>query len=84
MKLAKISIFLLGIGLLHASAFADIYECSTDGYCHDNVATEGDIGPCDDSYCGAPVLKLQADQTCHQFSPCGADEGKVNATSCAQ
>lgn len=74
MKVLALSLFVLSA--LPLSAFANQYECSDDGYCHDVQVTAEDLGQVDDSYCGDIVTKLVADGSCHQFSPCGADEGK--------
>lgn len=83
MKLMSISVLFIGLGMFHGSAYADEFACSNDdGYCHRYVATEGDTGPTDDSFCGETKTKISSvDQSCHLYSPCGADEGKV-ASGC--
>jgi hypothetical protein len=89
MKTIQISVFLLAaLSVFHTSAFADQFECQDDGYCHQAVATEGDIGVAgDQSECGKLTFKMVTDpkaqdQTCHEISPCGGDDGKVGLNSC--
>jgi hypothetical protein len=71
-----LALSLLVLSAVSHSAIADQFECSDDGYCHDEVVTSEDLGVVDDSYCGKTEFKVIADGSCHQFSPCGADEGK--------
>jgi len=66
---------LLVLSAVSHSAIADQFVCSDDGYCHQEVVTSEDLGRVDDSYCGEVVYKPGTDGGCHQFSPCGADEG---------
>lgn len=73
MKVLALTLFILSAFPWHA--FADEYECSDDGYCHQVEVTSEDLGRVDDSYCGDVVLTLATDGNCHQYSPCGADEG---------
>lgn len=75
MKVLALSLLVLSVAPF--SAFADQFECSDDGYCHDFQVTAEDLGRVDDSYCGKNEFKLVTDGSCHQFSPCGADEGKT-------
>ena len=84
MKKVQISAFLLAMTVLHTSAFADVYRCAeADGRCHWYVVNEGDLGPAgDESLCGTEVYKKAPDQSCHEYSPCGADEGKATEASC--
>jgi hypothetical protein len=66
---------LLVLSAVSHSAIADEFTCSDDGYCHETQVTSEDLGRVDDSYCGNVENKVGADGACHQFSPCGADEG---------
>ena len=75
MKVLALS--LLVLSAVSHSAIADQFACSDDGYCHQEVVTSEDLGVVDDSYCGKVENKVAADGACHQFSPCGADEGKT-------